>query len=86
MKIYSIKKWPTRLSSTLYILKKHYIIFIKEFHLISMYRYQRIVKIYKKFKRYFDFLKVKAIVIIVIRDYEVYIKMKTLQYKLYKKV
>ena len=47
-----------------------------------MYRYQGIVKTYKKFKRYFDFLKVKATIIIVVKDYEVYIKTKVSQYKL----
>ena len=51
-----------------------------------MYKYQKIVKIYKRFKRYFDFLKVKTIITIIIKDYEVYIKTKTLQYKLYKEL
>ncbi len=51
-----------------------------------MYKYQRIVKTYKKFKRYFDFLKVKVVIIIVVKDYEVYIKTKTSRYKSYKKL
>ncbi len=51
-----------------------------------MYRYQRITKIYEKFKRYFDFLKAKIAIIIVVKDYEVYIKIKTSRYKLYKEL
>ena len=49
-----------------------------------MYGYQRIVKIYKRFKRYFDFLGAKATIIIVVKDCEVYIRIKVLRYKLYK--
>ncbi len=49
-----------------------------------MYSYQKIVKIYKKFKRYFDFSKIKITIITIVKDYKIYIKIKTLQYKLYK--
>ena len=44
------------------------------------------VKIYKRFKRHFDFLRVKIIIIIVVKDYEVYIRTKTLRYKFYKEL
>ena len=53
---------------------------------ILIYRYQRIVKTYKKFKRYFDFLEAKIIIIIIIKDDKVYIRIKTLQYKSYKEL
>ena len=49
-----------------------------------MYGYQRIVKIYKRFKRYFDFLGAKATIIIVVKDCEVYIRIKASRYKSYR--
>ena len=67
--------------SRTYIPKKHCIIFIKKFHSILAYKYQGIIKTYERFKRHFDFLKAKITIIIVVKDYEVYIKTKTLQYK-----
>ncbi len=51
---------------------------MKEFYLILIYKYQKIVKIYEKFKKHFDFLKIKVIITIIIRDYKVYIKTKAL--------
>ncbi len=51
-----------------------------------MYSYQRIVKIYEKFKRYFDFLRTKVIITIIIKDYKVYTKTKVSQYKSYKEL
>src|SRR6266699_5320809 len=38
------------------------------------------------FKRHFNFLKTKIIIIIVVKDCEIYIKTKTLQYKPYKEL
>ncbi len=46
-----------------------------------MYNHQRIVKTYKRFKRHFDFLKVKTAIITIVKDCKVYIKTKALQYK-----
>ena len=66
-----------------YVLKKHRVTFIKKFYSTSTYRYQKIVKIYKKFKRYFDFLKAKVVIPTVIKDCKVYTKTKALQYKSY---
>jgi len=51
-----------------------------------VYRYQGIAKTYEKFKRYFDFLKAKIIIIIMVKDCEVCIKPKTLQYKPFKEL
>ncbi len=51
-----------------------------------MYRYQKIVKTYEKFKRYFDFLRVKVAIIIIIKDCEVYVKTKVLRYKPYREL
>ncbi len=70
----------------IYILRKHCVIFIKEFYSILIYGYQGIANIYEKFKRYFNFLKVKVIIIIMVKDCKVYIKTKTLQYKSYRKL
>ena len=41
-----------------------------------MYKYQGIVKTYEKFKRYFDFLKIKTTIITVVKDCKVYIRTK----------
>ena len=70
----------------IYIPKKYCVIFIKEFYSISIYKHQRIVKTYKKFKRHFDFSRAKTVIIIVVKDCKVYIKIKVSQYKFYKKL
>ena len=49
-----------------------------------MYKYQGIVKIYKRFKKHFDFLKIKVTIINIIKDCKIYIRTKALQYKSYK--
>ncbi len=48
-----------------------------------MYGYQGIAKTYKRFKRQFDFLRVKVVIITIVKDYKVYVKTKVLRYKLY---
>ncbi len=49
-----------------------------------MYRHQRIIKTYERFKRQFDFSGTKAIVINIVKDCEVYTRTKALWYKLYR--
>ncbi len=51
-----------------------------------MYRYQGIIKIYERVKRQFDFLKAKVVIINMVKDYEVYVKTKVSQYKLYREL
>ena len=41
-------------------------------------------KIYKRFKRYFNFLRAKVTITTVVKDYKVYVRTKVSRYKLYK--
>ncbi len=65
------------------MLKKYKEECVKEFYFSFIYRYQEIIKIYERFKRQFDFLKTKVVIINIIKDCKVYIRMKALRYKPY---
>ncbi len=51
---------------------------------MPIYKYQRIIKTYKKFKRHFDFLRIKTTITTIVKDCEIYIKTKASRYKSYK--
>jgi len=59
---------------------------VKQFHFSPVYRHQGIYKTYKRFKRQFNFPGSKSVIINMVKDYEVCVRIKALQYKLYREL